>query len=286
MIAATGHPPKGCVDSNLTVRLCPEFTSNFSSGRDPDPLVATRARPKDGRCTSDISGGSCGSSGEFPSAGVINQDTPASLWAMARHGRQVGWTLMFLGALAGCGDDGDAGSPDGGAPTSTSPGTSGSSADSTAAPGTDEGETGTSTLGAPAMETPCGTLTCAPDEYCSWSPKFCGEQLGTQQSVGACLPRPPNCPAYEPPSCGCDGKVYRSSCEARRLGVDVGVEDGLCEAPPNLVGCGPVFCDPYTEYCTDDPEEEYGLTCSPLPAACIGANTCDCLQRGLDLCLS
>jgi len=212
---------------------------------------------------------------------VIKRDTRASSWAVARRSRQVGWALGFLGPLAGCGGNGDAGSPDDGAPTSTSStssGTSGSGADSTAAPGTDDGDTGTSTLGAPATETPCGALTCAPDEYCSWSPKFCGGQIGNPQSVGTCLPRPTDCPEHEPPSCGCDGQVYRSTCEARRLGVDAGVEDGLCETPPNLVSCIPVFCDPYTEYCTDDPEEEYGLTCAPLPAACIGANTCECLQ--------
>jgi hypothetical protein len=70
--------------------------------------------------------------------------------------------------------------------------------------------------------------TCEPDEYCA------REEVGDCDGPGMCLPFDPSsvCVLIYAPVCGCDGKTYNNTCEARRRhGVNV-AHIGTCEDGP------------------------------------------------------
>lgn len=64
-----------------------------------------------------------------------------------------------------------------------------------------------------------GGATCGSGEYCDWGalPNWCGGDDGT----GTCKPRPTSCEPADGIFCGCDGKVYESTCAAALAGVGV-----------------------------------------------------------------
>lgn len=74
---------------------------------------------------------------------------------------------------------------------------------------------------APTTKT-CGGIagtSCGPSEYCDWGalPNYCGGDDG----LGTCKPRPTSCVPADGIYCGCDGKVYESTCAAAKAGVGV-----------------------------------------------------------------
>ncbi|APR86182.1 Hypothetical protein A7982_11531 [Minicystis rosea] len=87
------------------------------------------------------------------------------------------------------------------------------------------------------------------------------------------------------PVCGCDGKVYPSECQAHAAGIDIGGgPPGLEQCahdltPQGSFACGPYFCDAATTYCAygQGDQSDRVTKCVPLPAACTGVPSCDCV---------
>lgn len=130
----------------------------------------------------------------------------------------------------------------------------------------------------------CNNEVCTPDQLCEWAKDSCGAptKLPDQQR---CSDFPSPCD--DAPVCGCDGMIYQGACAAFDAGVDVDARGG-CAAPPGLFRCGAGFCVSGQDWClahfvdiTIEPDE-YG--CRPLPAACNGMATCDCVT-GEDECV-
>ena len=114
----------------------------------------------------------------------------------------------------------------------------------------------------------CGTSDDCPESmFCSFEGGSC------DPGVGVCSPRCEHTGVSQP-TCGCDGNVYDSNCEASSEGVAKGMD--VCPTPPGLFPCGWLFCDPTVSYCLQelgDTGEVYiedGYTCSdlPMPDAC------------------
>jgi len=105
--------------------------------------------------------------------------------------------------------------------------------------------------------------------------------------AGQCVSRSQDC-INEPLqiTCGCDGKLYRSPCQADLAGVDPAT-DGGCETPPGTFRCGTLFCTHGTQYCqtwysTNPPGSVsapwiYSFSCADLAAGCPTTPTCDCV---------
>ncbi|APR80830.1 Kazal-type serine protease inhibitor domain protein [Minicystis rosea] len=127
---------------------------------------------------------------------------------------------------------------------------------------------------------PCGGelgATCAPEEYCDFPDQMCGGNDGT----GLCVRRPDGCIDIDNPVCGCDGKVYESTCDAAYMGTDVSTLGG-CAPPPGKFGCGLSFCEIGVAYCAVIiqqvmPGQPTAYSCTLLPDACNGVTDCDCL---------
>jgi hypothetical protein len=118
---------------------------------------------------------------------------------------------------------------------------------------------------------PCYVAGCAPGLVCDGM---------------TCVEPPTSCPPSGQPACGADGLAYGSVCEANLAGVAVNPSTSACPTPPGYFVCDWVFCDSRTSFCNDPREmtersrftaDELG--CQPLPAECLDAPSCYCLQK-------
>ena len=135
--------------------------------------------------------------------------------------------------------------------------------------------------GPPAPGAACGGrdgVTCGPDQYCDFALNSCG----ATDETGRCMPRPANCPPQlvAERTCGCDGVVYSSACEATLAGTDLN-ENGTCRPDPGTFVCGYRQCRVANEVCVRSTSDVVGLpdsyTCGALPASCPSPPTCACL---------
>ena len=123
-----------------------------------------------------------------------------------------------------------------------------------------------------------GGATCPADQYCDFGNNRCGGDDVT----GRCMPRPASCPTLLIPerTCGCDGRVYSSPCDATFAGVDLN-ESGTCQIDSSAFVCGYRQCSLTTEHCvrtgSDVGGEADAFTCRALPAGCRTAPSCGCL---------
>jgi hypothetical protein len=125
----------------------------------------------------------------------------------------------------------------------------------------------------------CGGLgnpECAATHFCDWGDNSCGADDGT----GTCQPRPEGPCADTAPTCGCDGTVHGSECEAQLSGSDVS-DAGGCTAPADTFACGHGFCVTADEYCERTTSDVEGspdsFSCEMLPGACGAVPDCACL---------
>lgn len=98
-----------------------------------------------------------------------------------------------------------------------------------------------------------------------------------------CAPRPESCDANKlAPTCGCDGKLYESACQAQQAGVRPNANLFGCSPPQGSFACGNEFCSIDSEYCLSISRGTLGyyLRCEPIAGACAGTPIdCDCLTK-------
>jgi len=95
--------------------------------------------------------------------------------------------------------------------------------------------------------------------------------------AGTCVPRPQDCITPENIVCGCDGKLYRSECDANASGGVDTKAIALCPTPPGMFQCGTLFCAHGTQYCrvtTREGSSSNAYACVDLPGGCT---QCACL---------
>lgn len=134
--------------------------------------------------------------------------------------------------------------------------------------------------GGPGSGIVCGGFggnECPANELCDFGRNTCG----AADETGTCRTRPDGCPDIASrPTCGCDGIVYGSPCDANQAGVDIS-DVGGCAAPRGTFRCGHLFCDLETQFCArfgnDIGGEPDGFSCSELPQTCGANPSCDCL---------
>lgn len=120
--------------------------------------------------------------------------------------------------------------------------------------------------------------TCRADEFCDFARNTCS----VTDEQGVCRPRPTSCPdlLVAVPSCGCDGQLYASECEAQAAGTDLN-DQGGCPVPSGWFACGHTQCNLRSQYCqhqvSDVANEPDGFTCPPLPGCPSELPTCACL---------
>lgn len=128
----------------------------------------------------------------------------------------------------------------------------------------------------------CGGLVgaeCGANEYCDRPRNTCG----VTDEPGTCKPRPDACPRLlvAEPTCGCDGVVYGSACEANEAGTDLNAS-GSCAVAAGSFKCGYRQCALNNQYCRFSPSDVESspadYDCGPLPACPGGTATCDCLE--------
>ncbi len=118
-------------------------------------------------------------------------------------------------------------------------------------------------------------LPCGPGALCVTKDAACGTGAGW----GSCVAKPASC-APDVPACGCDGKVYASTCAAASAGVDRSATVG-CAAPAGTFACGPLFCAT-SQICRK--VTDFAKTIAPTTWACVappGGCTTGC---GCNLC--
>ena len=129
-----------------------------------------------------------------------------------------------------------------------------------------------------------GAGDCKYTEWCDLG-GYCPNVLTKK---GTCKPKPTACPDLYAPTCGCDGTVYSSPCDAQSAGVDVNKEGG-CVAPAGWLGCGGGFCMTDLSYCIatpndavspQDPIKTY-YSCANLPTACQKSTDCACFPKNV-----
>jgi hypothetical protein len=212
-------------------------------------------------------------------------------------------TLLFLGSLGsvivvaafvGCGGSGTTSQCDPGCtgPESTTSGTSAgstttggsggaggaggaSSASSASSAASTSGSTGT------GSGVSCGGKQgkmCLSTEYCDFPADACS----LADESGSCTLRPVGCPDIYAPTCGCDGLVHTSACDAAAAGTDINL-NGTCTPPTGKFACGSGFCDVGISYCERDTSDVGGVPssyqCKPLPPSCGLPATCACLAN-------
>ena len=150
----------------------------------------------------------------------------------------------------------------------------GDSSTSTVDAGQIDGSTDAST------EVLCGGAagqTCGADEFCAYPDQRCGNGV-----AGTCQPRPSACPFILDPVCACDGNTYDNACEASVEGHDVS-SAGDCTPPVGAFACGDTFCMEGVAYCERQASDLIGSAdsyeCKPIPAACGGTPSCECLAE-------
>lgn len=130
---------------------------------------------------------------------------------------------------------------------------------------------------------PCSVNeSCGDGYYCKYDDLGCGQK----QATGLCAPKNGGADSCDEPDpwCGCDGKIYKTQCDAAAAGVDITVPDPC--APEGTFACATgVYCKDGAEYCivsfhhdgrdSDGCGESYG--CAPYPAECADAPTCECI---------
>jgi len=123
-----------------------------------------------------------------------------------------------------------------------------------------------------------GGAVCAADLYCDFGNNRCG----ADDIPGVCKPRPDSCPVLlvPEPTCGCDGTIHASPCDATLAGVDLN-GNGTCTAPSGAFACGYRQCTRGSQFClrstSDVGGEPDGYSCRALPAGCNGTPSCGCL---------
>jgi hypothetical protein len=127
----------------------------------------------------------------------------------------------------------------------------------------------------------CGGTTCGAKQYCDYLQNTCG----SNGEVGMCVDRPQECPALVgTPTCGCDGKVYASACDAASSGsTDLNV-NGTCPVDSTHFACGFDQCNLATQYCKHNPAASATIpdttyTCVALPGTCTGNASCGCVAN-------
>src|SRR5262249_6468877 len=133
--------------------------------------------------------------------------------------------------------------------------------------------------------------TCSPGAPCG-SGFFCDyadNKCGKGSATGTCHAAPISDCGPAPLACGCDGAVRESCGGSVGLGASVDIGDPTtCETPAGFFNCGLFYCDTATEYCQGAMNLticEVDYACAPIPGACAGAPTCDCLvKQGVGTC--
>lgn len=127
----------------------------------------------------------------------------------------------------------------------------------------------------------CGGFSgaeCGANEYCDYPQNTCG----VTDETGVCKPRPDACPLLfvAEPTCGCDGVVYGSACDATEAGTDLNAAGG-CAVTAGSFKCGYRQCSLNNQYCQSSPSDVTSVpgtfACNALPA-CPAGTTCDCLE--------
>ena len=119
---------------------------------------------------------------------------------------------------------------------------------------------------------------CGADQYCDFARNGCG----ATDEQGVCTPRPTDCPdlLVAIPSCGCDGTVYGSPCEAYAAGADLSASGG-CPVANGSFACGYTQCSLRNDYCqrqlSDVVDEPDGFVCRPVTNCPSEFPTCACL---------
>jgi hypothetical protein len=84
------------------------------------------------------------------------------------------------------------------------------------------------------------------------------------------------------PTCGCDGTVYSSDCDAASAGVDINLLGG-CTPPAGMFSCGAGFCQLATQYCevqvSDVASIPSSFSCKDIPSTCSTIPNCACLAN-------
>jgi hypothetical protein len=137
---------------------------------------------------------------------------------------------------------------------------------------------------APTIDAPaagiCGgasAIACPSDQYCDYARNGCG----VAGETGICMAKPTTCP--DGPSvatCGCDGKVYGSACEAYTAGADINAA-GTCPLAADSFACGYAQCTKLAQYCEHAPSHDAtqpdAYACRALPVCASQFPNCTCL---------
>lgn len=131
-------------------------------------------------------------------------------------------------------------------------------------------------FGEPGCKPPdvCSTiLPCGAGQTCSYPDFACG----TTDVAGHCVDIPKSCGSGTA-TCGCDGQVHPSQCDATMASADPSLVTN-CSTPPGTFACGPYFCKA-GQICreTTDLSQPIGgqaYTCVDPPAGCMTGCGCD-----------
>jgi hypothetical protein len=117
-----------------------------------------------------------------------------------------------------------------------------------------------------------GPMACASNADCD-AEEFCRSPTSQCIGPGVCTPRDFRECSRNAPHCGCDGRTYRTACEAQRAGIRVARFEGACgseggsptnpNAPLHPATCG-----------TD--ENCSGTRCCLITGLCLPADCPDC----------
>jgi hypothetical protein len=188
--------------------------------------------------------------------------------------RRIVISVVVMSVVPACGDDG--GQPETDAPTADAP------------PGTPDAPVPDAAPPDAHTGLMCGGktgVTCPSTQYCDFLENGCG----ATDEFGFCTDKPIGCPDSADPddpdlvfeaTCGCDGVIYGSACEAYVAGSDLNRYGG-CPVPVEDFACGWLQCSRLNEYCqhtiSDVEGESDGYQCLPIPPCPTQWPTCACL---------